>query len=517
MGLARHVPIFLMVLLVIATLYLAVRHRQLYPGVPDSVGYMQASLQLAQGRGLAYADSHNAIGHSYYTLHTFKVFRPQSPNRYLDYPPGLPLIGAGLIRLTGRAGAVFWAVPLLAGLLMAATCLVGYLMFGAWTALWSGVVLFAMATFWEFGTAIWSEIPGAALLYLGCALYLLATRRIRRPVASTILAGIGGLFVGATFFMRFSNVSVLPGVALFVFLLAARGSRGWLREPVAFMCGTGAGFVAILSYNTLYYGGPFTTSYTPQNGWYTFAPFALEYAFGKSPINGSSMPAVGRLLWQDFVWLLPFGVLGALKRPRREALALLGLSLCLLAPYAFYAFAAEGMNSRFVLPAWPALCILVGRGLSTLLGLVPGRIVWPGRIVLAAAILFNVPAYLGQVDERNRNEAEHYTWARDVAALTEPDAVLMSYLNNDVLAVYGGRSVLNFRHIVTYDPTARADWQTRFTKSFQSETDRLLEAGTPVYYVHDQDPSYANSFELLSKDFRLELVSEKYQLYRVAQ
>ena len=64
-GLDRVNPAYILILASIGlTVWLTAHYQLVNSTVSDSIGYIQASRQLAQGDGLAYVDPHNAIGHN---------------------------------------------------------------------------------------------------------------------------------------------------------------------------------------------------------------------------------------------------------------------------------------------------------------------------------------------------------------------------------------------------------------------------------------------------------------------
>ena len=512
------IPLALVVVLTAGTLFLTTRYRQVHLVIPDNIGYMQASHQLAQGQGLAFADPHNRVDARYYTLHTFKVFRSGETHRYLDYPPGLPLLAALLETLTQNQNAVHLAVPIMAAVLVASTCVLGMLCIGPWAGLWAGFILVATPTFLPFSTSLWSEIPSAALLYAGFTLHIAGAKlwpsEDRRALGLSLL---GGLAIGASFFVRFSNIAILPAVGLLVLDGARNNSRGRAR---AYALGGAVliSLAAILVFNTVYYGGPLTTAYTPRHGWYTEPAFSLSYAFGESFVNGPSVPSLGRALLRDFGWLLPLAFIGAVTGPRRTMAWLVSLIFFLLLPYTVYAFSAEGVNGRFALPAWPAMCLLIGQGIVFLLSKLPGKI-WRLGIsgILIIGLIYDLPSQIGDLAERN--QASQGTVARIVQMTTvmEPDAVVMSYAYNDLFAIYGERSVLNYRHIIPYDPVANEYRVSEFEPRLVKEVNYLLDLGIPTYYVYDREPPLYDSYRILQEHFSLTLAGDQEGIWKISQ
>ena len=510
-----HLPLLLVIILTSSTAFLTSSYQLVNPDISDSIGYVQASHQLARGEGLAFADPHNRIGQRYYTLYAFKVVYPESPYPYFSFPPALPLLGAAMERLVGDPAAVHALPPLTAALLVAVTCLLGMLLVNKWAGLWAGLALLATPVFLQFSTAFWSEVPSASFLYLGFVLCTVSLRRPRDDPWAIGLAGVGGLAIGTTFFMRFSNASAVPALLALVWVAGGRAAFRqwrviWLISVVA------AALVALLIFNAMYYGGPFVTGYSPIHGWYDQPAFSLAYAFDESFVNGRSVPAIGAELVRDFGWLLLFALLGVIARPRLVNGWLVSLAMCLLAPYTIYAFAAEGINARFVIPAWVAVCLLVGRGITAVGTRLPGKAWrWLLGLVLAAGIVHNLPSELALLQARNEATQAQIDQVQQMVASTEPNAVILSYVFNDLIAVYGHRSVLNYRHISPYDPVSGAYQHSEFEGLLVEEINQLLDQGTPVYYILDRDVPLYDSYEILMQHFKLTPILNGGPIYQV--
>jgi hypothetical protein len=505
------------VVLAIAALGLALSQRGADTDISDTIGYVQAAHQLARGEGLAFKDPHNQVDRRYYMLYAFKVVRPGEPNRYFGLLPGVSVLAAVGERLTNDPDVVQLLTPIAAALLIVITFAFGTQLADAWTGLWASLILFSAPTFLRFSAALWSEIPSAACLYLGFALIILALRRARDDGLATVLSLSGGLIIGATFFVRFSNVAAIPAMLGLIGLIGGRRAYRQRRALIV-MGALSIALVALPSFNALYYGSPLDTGYSPRNGWYDQPAFSWSYAFGQSFVNGYSVPQMGRGLLNALGGGAVLALIGIVAKPRRLGWWLAGTAFVLLLPYMFYAFAPEGLNARFIIPALPALSVLAGRGIMSLGKFVPSR---GARVVLgvilAAALLYRVPQTMAALDGARQSAQANIAQAQRLAQLTEPEAVLLSYSFNDMIAVYGQRSMLTYRHMVPYDEAAGTYHYDQFESLLVDEVQRLLAAGTPVYYVVDRQPSLLHSFEILQRHFQVTPVSGDAVLYRVQQ
>ncbi len=164
---SRFGKILIPTILVFVGLGLAV-FAQKYPLISDSIGYVYAAERLANGEGLSYEDTYNQSAGPYFSLYAFQIQREDSDLNYLGYPPGLPILLAGAVSLFGSEFAIRFFIPLMALLGIYMTVLLGTEM-GQRRAvgLVAAVILLATPAFWEYGTAVWSEIPSMTFVVAG--------------------------------------------------------------------------------------------------------------------------------------------------------------------------------------------------------------------------------------------------------------------------------------------------------------------------------------------------------------
>lgn len=502
-------------LLALAALVIALSQSGADEEVPDTIGYVQAAHQLARGEGLAFQDPHNQVDRRYYMLYAFKVVRPAEPNRYFGLLPGVSVLAAAVERLTGNPAMVQILTPIAAALLILITFAFGRALADAWAGLWASLVLFCAPTFLRFSAALWSEIPSTVCLYLGLALVVLAFKRAHDDGPAGALGLGGGLIAGAAFFMRFSNFTVIPAI---LGLIGVMGGRAAYRQrrSLLVMGALVIACLALLGFNALYYGGPLDTGYSPRHGWYNQPAFSLSYAFGRSFVNGYSIPQMGREILNALGAGLVLALVGIFVKPRRVGWWLAGTSVVLLLPYMFYAFAPEGLNARFVIPALPALAVLAGRGIAAIGRSLPSlRVRYFWGLILTLVLLGRVPQSVVTLQVTRASSLATIEQVVQLMRPTEPNAVILSYAFNDVIAVYARRSAMTYRQMVPYDPSTGTYQYQQIENILAAEIDRLLAEGTPVYYILDGNPPLYNSDRLLQQHFKLTPISDTSPVYRV--
>ncbi len=450
--------------------------------IGDSIGYLYAAQRIAAGFGPTYADANNSLAGPYFSLYAFQVNRPDSDLMYLGFPPGLAYLLALPILIAPHTGLVYWVIP--------ATALVSLSLSGAlawkltgrpWAAFWSVLLFAATPELWRFGSAIWSEFPSAALITTALTLYLAAEQRTWPRRAETGLLAVTGLLLGYSIFVRYTNLVVMPVFLLADALLIRRQPRRLATHWPLWLL-SGVTVILVPVFNHFYYGGWNLTSYSPAHGWYSQPPFAVQYALGPSFIDGYSLREAGVTLWRNFGVLLFLAPLGWFYLQRAGAI-LAGSTLMILSIYAVYAFAPTGLNARFLIPTFPMIAIGAGAALVAIGARMPPAL----RMALAAGLLllavWHVPAHLDAVAHRNQENARQVALITKVAATTPANAVFMSYPWNDLLAVYGGRSVFNFRRVPATNAGAQQHRGDATISTIVFVITTLLEAGKPVYYV----------------------------------
>jgi len=525
----RFYPLVLVVLLCGWSALLFVRYTQTVAPGWDSLAYKVAGERLAAGQDFSYCHPYNAQIGPYFTLSGFNVQAGDDACLYLNYPIGFPLLLAAAQRLFGSLGleqsaSVAWYVPALSATVeLVAVFGIGSVLFGRWAGLWSAVVLAFAPTRLVFGTSLWSDLPGVAALTCGLALYLWAERTTRARLRWAG-AGVAGIMVVLGLFTRYANgVMLLPWVA-YVLLsqkrAAARDAVNWIFGAVVL-----AGVVGILLFNRSYYGGYLSTPYGPEHGWYAWPAFSLRYAFGESPVGGQSMPATARTIWSNFAWLLLPAAWGVVRMRAPQRALLLGSVLVAGGLYSCYAFPPQGVNARFLLPAFPFIGLSAGYGLWCVPGVLQphrretgGAGLWRvlGVVVIGLVMLVPLPGHLRDIAARNAGDAAYVGDVKQLVADTDSDAVFLAYGTNDAIAYYGQRMTLFYRRIPPFDPATDTYRWDELEPRLVEAVERLLEQGEPVYYVQDSDPPFADSLNVLNRHFDLSLQEGKsLPVYRV--
>lgn len=511
-------PYFLLALLLLTTGITFYWLTQKNPNIADTIGYVIAGENLATGTGLSFDDPLNDLVGPYFTPFAFQIRHENSQNLFLGFPPGFPILLALGILLTRQANFIFFVVPILsiAGIFL--TFLLGKTMANnAWTGLFAATIVALTPLLWQFGLDVWAAVP-ALVFVLGGLLFYVNSRQAQQTIGRVLIFSVlAGLFLVYALYIRYANVTFLLAIGA-AEVLTVRMKLWQEKWRWTFYLVVGLGLLSILAFNSIYYGGVTLTSYSPENGWYTFPPFSVAYAFGPSTVNDHSFNAAIKTLWQNFPFILLLTPLGwlTLKRPYGLLAA-----LCILfniGLYSVYAFPAEGVNGRFLLPIIPLIAISISSAIFYILHKIrntPLKLSMAIGIILIMAWIFlptNLKDTQKSLDDSRFSKAFVESWTQK----TPDDMVIMSYAMNDHVIYYGNRSVLNHRRIPFYDPELGKIRNDLYEPCIIYLIDTLLANGMPVGYVKDGDKPLYDSFNVLQANYQLEPLLEDPQLYQVS-
>jgi hypothetical protein len=472
----------------------------------DALGYKIAGHHIAVGLGPAIEQPLNEKYGPYFTLSAFAVQSLTQPARlYLNYPPGFPFLLAIPQWLGLPDSLTLLVISLLS---LAFTYWLGVLLFDRWVGLLAATIVAITSAHLEWGTSMWSDLSGTVFMLGAFAAYISGARQERR--AGWMLWGaLAGTLVVMAIFIKYANVLVvLPMIA---YALYTQRRAAW-KLRLNWVCGTVilAGLLGVGAYNQVVYGHPLETFYSPVRSGLSFPFFSLSYALGDSPVGGRSFIAALGTLWDNFSWLLLLGVLGVFKAPRKVALLLGGQSLVFLFLASLFAWAPQGVDTRYLLPLFTPLALFIAWETRLL-----AEQLWPRKgltvlflaaigITLALGAFNTVP----RLTARNQGGRAAAQLTSDWTADSESDAIFLAYNSNDLISYFGRRTTLFYRRMRLVQP----DFESNLTHLVEN----LLAEQLPVYYVEDLQPSLAHSKDILQRHFDLQLwKSEPFPIFRV--
>jgi hypothetical protein len=355
------------------------------------------------------------------------------------YAPGLPLIMAATTFIAGACGP-FLVVPLCAALVVWLTFRLGRRTGGVPAGLLSAIFV-ATSPVVVFQT-IWpmSDIPAAAL-WTGATLAALGDRR-RGALASGLCAAVGLL-------VR-PNLPIVPVVLLAHLAFSWRGRERWIR--VALFCAAVApAAIGIAALNAAWYGAPWNSGYGAAAELYSIANIVPNLARYPVWLSQTQSPLV-------LLALIPFLPRFRANADARAVRLCAALFLATLGCYLVYSPFEEWWYLRFLLPAIPALLVLMSTGMVALARRLPQP--WGGVKVAAVALLlltftmrFNQShGMFGPLKDVEGRYADVGVYIHEALP---PNAIVFSVQQSGSVRYYGGRMTVRW-DLIDRDWTARA-------------------------------------------------------------
>jgi Dolichyl-phosphate-mannose-protein mannosyltransferase len=355
------------------------------------------------------------------------------------YPPGLPIVMSVFHRLGGRE-AVFYVVPLLAGLAVVATYVMGLRLGGKAIGLAGAALLATSPAFlYQLTAAPMSDVPVTAWWALALALVL---------VDHLAAALFSGFAVSLAILTRpnLAPLAVIPVAALIWEGLRDRASlRRAVTRAATYSAGVIPGCVLIGMLYAAWYGSPFTSGYGSidsiyhwTNAWPNLARYPAWTAESQTPLVALAFAApmlVSRVARAGRI----------ASQARVIAWAWVGFIVLVLASYLLY----EAFNAwwflRFMLPAFPPLLVLTSVSIVALSQRL-SRVVIPSALV--AVMMWHGIVYA--IDHQAfsaRSERKYAAVADYVSRRLPRNAALLSMQHSGSIRYYSGRATVRFDHI----------------------------------------------------------------------
>ncbi|MBI3046881.1 MAG: glycosyltransferase family 39 protein [Acidobacteria bacterium] len=369
------------------------------------------------------------------------------------YAPGLPMVMA-VFKASGGATAVFWVVPLLGGLSVWLTFLLGARIGGPSAGLLAAAALLASPPF--LFQLMWpmSDVPAMAWWLVAIVLAVRGT---------TVGLGAAGLAAALAVLTR-PNLLVLA-VPILVFIATRSGTpRDRIRRAALFTAAVLPGPIAVAAINQHLYGSALASGY---------GTFSNIYASRYVPAN----------LANYTTWLLqtqtPFIFLG-LAAPwvlRRRGpidvrpIVRLGVGVAALVALSYLAYTPfdHWTFLRFLLPAFPVMLALASAAFAAL---VPSAR-RPRAVAFAAVaiVLAGWGLWTGRAAFRVRAEEARYVAAGRFARELPEDAVILCNQHSGSLRYYANRITMRFEWL---EP-----------ELYGEALDHFRRLGRPVFVVLD--------------------------------
>jgi hypothetical protein len=408
--------------LALLSVAIAIRFGTFVASDSDTFGYVSQAHLLASGHVTARPpllslapQLGRAIAPSGYTL------APAGDAMVPTYAPGYPLVMALALRI-GGSSAVYYVVPLFAGLTVWLTYVLGQRIAGARAATAACVMIAFSPIFIYQSLPAMSDVPVTAWWMTAWAAALATGSR------SAVGAGIASALAVLT------RPNLVPIAGLIALLVGRTPPR--LQRVALFACALVPACLLIAVLNTTWYGGPLRSGYGSLSGLYSFSSVTdnLRRYFGwlidlHSPVVCLALVAPFLVRIKKIAWIAAF-------------------CAAMLLSYVFYYVFDHWSFLRFLLPALPFVFIVTAAAMVRLLEALP--LAFRGLTLFLVCVgciawYINMAQRLG-VFSLQQAERRYVLVGEYAGRALPPNAVAITVLHSGSLLMYGNR------------PTVRWDW-----------------------------------------------------------
>lgn len=419
-----------------------VRYGSFVASAADSYGYVAEARLFAQGRlslpqpwaqGFAWP---NAAG-----VWTPLGFWPSPDGTAIvpTYPPGFPLLMAAAQWL-GGAAAGYLVVPVAGALAVIATFLLGRRLDDTRTGLLAAVLLACSPALLFHVCLPMSDVPATAAWSLAI---LLALRRSPAVVVAS------GLCAGLACLIRPNLAPLLIAALLALTIEFEPAAPTWTRRALLFVAGLVPAGLLLALFHTRWYGSPLGTSHQLGD------LFRIENLWP----NLMTYPTWLIDTHTIFILLAPLGIFAV--RRGRTLLAIVPVTVATC--YAFYSPFDHWTYLRFLLPAFPAVFILLAAAVRRGVERLPpgGTQVIALTLVAAVALTSWQQARVRGAFSNHENLQRFVTVPRFIRAQLPDNAVVLTRVYSGSIREYGERLTLRWDVL---DP----QWLDRAIQDLQS-------------------------------------------------
>jgi hypothetical protein len=402
-----------------------------------------------------------------------------------QYPPGAALLMAAAVHLTGDVGP-YLVAPLLAGVLVWCTFVLGRELAGEWSGLLAAVLVAASPTVLVVAAQAMGDVPATALWILAW------TMSLKRGPGAAAAAGLAAAMA----------ILVRPNLAPFaivpaVLVLHDRGADGRMARrwgaAALFTAAAALGPILVCWTQLVLYGGPFTPGYVDWQAFYAWAHVAPSLtAYARSAVTLYSPAIAVAVLAPIVLWRTTRAATASTPLRRRITGSAVSLLVLNVLAYAAYTPYTDPGFLRLVLPGLVAIFILVAGATTAVWRQLRGRAGWaaPLALVPVAAMLTTAagPAVRGLRDLRPTQG--HIALVGEYLRMAAPrNAVLLSRLQGGAMAFYTGKPIVRLDLL---DPA-----------SFDRVVDDLLAAGhAPILLLSDLEEAVGFGAHFAASRFR---------------
>jgi hypothetical protein len=422
----------------VATVIAGVQRGTYAAGGADSYGYVSESDLWLAGHLKVNQSAYQRLGPPFDTW----TLSPLGYRPGLDpwtvvptYSPGLPLLMAAA-RVGGGPAARFWVVPVLGGLTVLLTFLLGRLLVDDLAGAGGALLVAASPVFVMYLLSPMSDVPAAAAWTLALVFAL-----GKCPIAA-------GLATSLAIVIRPNLVPLAVAVGFIASRAPAAdvGARAVAVRAARFAAAALPGAIGIAALNSYLYGGPLESGYGSLGGLYSWRYIPTNVTHYGRWLLDTETPLV-------FAAILPlaFGRFTAPRTPGHDRAVRAGLALFFLllaGSYVVYWPFEAWWYLRFLLPGLPLALAMAAGWLRTIMRVAAGSgrgrtLAWTAIVGIVLAREAAVARARGAFDIRT-GEQRYVTIGRDVSAATPSNAVFFAMQQSGSLRFYTGRLTVRY-------------------------------------------------------------------------
>jgi hypothetical protein len=351
------------------------------------------------------------------------------------YPPGLPLLMAGLLVLLGPDGP-FFVVPLLGGVAVVAAFLLGRRAAGAVCGLATAALLLTSPVFLFQLKEPMSDVPVTAW-------WLLAIFLVSRNTPALIVSG--GLAASAAILTRPNLVPLAAVLGMFVLLSSAKEWRRRILNASLFSAAVIPGCIAVAVVNAKLYGSPLSSGYGDMSVLFDSSYFWTNLSQYSRWLLEMETPVI---LLAPAGWFALRRLENSQDDSRvgaggRLSGVLVVFVVVLYGCYAVYVPFDNWTFLRFLLPAISLLllcCAVTVSDLAKRFSSVFGRFLVAAGLVVFLAWRWDVTGFK-PIEPHNRRFAVVGEYVHDHLP---PNAVVLSLVHSGSVRYYSGRLTLRW-------------------------------------------------------------------------
>jgi len=414
---------------------LAIRFGIFTAGGSDSYGYVSQAALWASER-VTVPEPLAPIGHALGIITAPLGYRPASVAgaSVPTYAPGYPMLMAVATKLAGKA-AVYYVVPLCAGMAVLMTFLVGARFAGSRTGMIAAILLACSPIFVFQSLEPMSDVP--VTMWFMIAWWLLL-------YDGTLPTAGAGLATAAAILTRPNLVLLAPVLGLFAL-------RGKQRVPRGLWFGLGVlpGIAAVAMIDRHMYGTASMSGYGSLSelfDWRNVVPNLQRYPVWLVQLQ---TPVILVALVAPFVSRREPDAERAIHDPRSVAVWMIAFGVVLLISYLFYGVFEDWPYLRFLLPVIPLLLVLGSSVFVT--GLFHAPVALRGAAVFTVCVLLGT-WYLKKADAIGVyaigfSERRYESVGRYLARALPPKAAVLTVIESGSVRLYADRATLRWDEV----------------------------------------------------------------------